>query len=599
MSRKQSYKQYDNQSRRTFIKAAGASGTVGITTFAGCVGNGNGNGNGNGDRVDDPDGEPVPEIEYANLDADFAVRFYYGEDWVNILRDIGFEVEYTVRALSGYLDKVFVERDFDITALRWLDGYDPDRPLRDTSHSSTLTPGSGNFAGHWNPEYDELVEAQAREPDQDARQELVHEAQRYLVEEEFVTTPILVDIRAMPYNTNRMSGIRELLENGIIEVQNMIDVETPDGELRASQQEDLTTLNPTSAERGRADRDHIRLLFDRLMFPDPDEGYLPQPWAAETVEQPDDTTIEVRLREGLEFHDGEPLTTEDIEFTYTYGPEHNSSFAGVLSNLEEITVETDLDITFELSTPDATFFNRGMAGREASILPKHILEGEDPDGWDRDDRPFIGSGPFEFVQWDLAEELILESHDAHQFAPNIDRYVRIQASDGPSAASALEEGSVDMVPYDLPPDQLTRLEEVDGIELSSPLMTSIHYATYNMWPSYNSPFQFREVRRAVAHTVPHQEWVDIAAGGFAEPLDTLMSPGLEFWVADDVQTPQFDTDRAREILSEAGFQWDQDGRLHYPENPKENLTMQHETFNWADHDVPEELQGWEDHVDTV
>jgi len=596
---------YDT-SRRTLLRTAGAVGAAGLTATAGCLGDDDDDDDGNGeadlDEVPDefveanPAGDPVEELAYENLDADFPVRFFYGERHANILRDIGFDVEYNVRALQAHLDRTFTDRDHDMMNLRWLDGFDPDRPVRDGAGRVNLAPGGGNTSNHWNPEYEDLLNEQAAAADEDERQELIYQCQEYLVEEETVLVPILVQQRSMPYVNDRVSNVRSFLEDGLAGITNMVNVETPDDELFTIQQEDLTTLDPMSAQRGRADRDHVRLMFDRLAHPDPDEGYLPQPWAAESIETPDDTTVEVTLREGLEFHDGEPVTAEDIEFTYTYGAEQNAGLDGLLTNLENIVVESELEVTFELSQPDAVFLTRGLGGRDSGILPKHILEGvDDPDGWDRDDDiPFVGSGPFQFESWDIGEELVLTAHDDHQFRPNIDRLVRVQAADAAASAAAVEDQTVDMVTYDLPPDQLSRIEQLDHIELLDSVMTSIHYGVMNMDPDRDGPFKYREAREAVAHTYDRSEWLDVAADGFGELLNTTMSSGLGFWRApeDRVSPPPFDPSAAIQALGEAGFRWDEDGEIHYPEDT-DALTTQPDAFNWegAD-DPPDRFSDW-------
>lgn len=591
-------------SRRRFLRTTGTIGAAGLMATAGCLG-GNGPDDDEGGDVDvdipeeyveeDPEGEPVSAIHEA-LDADFPVRHYYSEAHTNILADLGFDMEYNVRALQAHLDETFVSRNHDIMNLRYLDAFDPDRPVRDGASESALDEGGANNANHWNPEYQELLSEQAAAVDEDERQELIYQCQEYLVDE-YVLVPILVQDRAMPYNTNRVTGgIEEFLEDGLAGITNMVNVETEDGELRTAQQEDLNTLDPLAAERGRADRDYGRLIFDRLMHPTPSADFLADEWAAESVEQPDDTTYEVTLRDGLEFHDGEPVTAEDIEFTYTYGAEQSASLRGVLGNLDEITVEDDLSLTFHMSQPDATFALRALAGRDSGILPRHILEDvDDPSGWDQDEDMFIGSGPFSLNSYSPGEELVLDAHEAHQFAPNVDRVVRIQAADAASAASALEDETVDMIPYDLPPDQLQRLEQEDHIEIAEALMTSLHYCTMNMHPDREEgPFRFWEVRHAVGHTFDREEWLDVAGAGFGQVLNTPMSPGLEFWVApeDRVSPDPFDLNEAIEILGEAGFRWSEDGQLHYPEDTSD-LTTQDEAYNWDDYDIPEVLADYE------
>lgn len=587
----------DIASRRTILQAAGTIGAAGLTTLAGCVGGSN-----DESDIDVPDeyveeepaGDPV-EVVSESLDADFPVRNYYAEQHANIMDDIGFDVEHNVRALQAFLDETQVGRNQDINAMRYLDSFDPERPISDCASRSAIAEGGGNIANHYNPEYEELLDEQSQAVDDDERQELVYEAQEYLVEEEYVVVPIMYQDRAMPYDADTVSNIIDgYLEDGLTGIYNMVQIEVDDedNELIPIQHEDLNTLDPLAAERGRADRDYGRLIFDRLMHPDPDNDYLPEPWAAEEVEQPDEETYVVTLQDDLEWHDGEPVTAEDVEFTYTYGPEHSAGMAGVTEHLDEVEVTGDLEATFHMEQPDATFLATAMAGRDAHLIPQHILEDvDDPSGWDSgDDIDFVGSGPFQLSSWDEGEELVLDAFEGHHQEPNIDRVIRLQGADAAASASAMEDGTADMLPYDLPPDQLERLDGMDHLEIAESPMTSMHYYSMNMDPDRDGPFRYREVREAISYTFDRQEWIDVAAAGFGEELNTIVPPALEFWSSEDVSTNEFDVDQCVEVLGEAGFVWNEDGQLHYPEDT-DHLTTQRDTFDWDEDDLPEMLQG--------
>ena len=547
-------------SRRRFLTATGVAGTVGFTALAGCIGGDEDDEGAVDDAiVDDPDGEPVPEIIYENLGPYAPLRYWYGEQHANNLREIGFEVDYNTRALDAHLERLFDSRDYDYSVQRWLDGFDPDNALRTPASESTLAAGGGNVAGHYNEEYEELLSAQRSAVDPDERQQIVYEMQEYLVNEH-VLHPIAVQDRAMPYRTDRVSNVRGMLEDGLAGIWNMVQIEADGGMLSAASHEDLTSLDPVTGLVSRANRDMIQLVYDRLMHPDPDEEYTPQPWAAESVEWVDDTTVEVTLRDGMEWHDGEPVTAEDVVFTFEYHTEQNPDFGGLAENLDEVEAETDLDVRFDLSEPDAIFESVILAGRNSSLIPQHVWEGREPsDIVDAED--YVGSGPFQFESMDLGEDLRLSAHEGHHHEPNVDEFIRVETADASSTASVVQGGEVDMVNFDLPPDQLITLEDDDDIELESALMTSIHFGVMNQ---RREPFVNPTIRHATAHTIPRQDIVEIGADGFAEIITSTLSPGLEFWYNDGIDEYEFDLDRAREILADDGFQWDEDGRLHYP-----------------------------------
>ena len=588
------------KSRRRFLKTTGLAGSVGVAAIAGCIGDDDEPEDPEAPEdddvedddidvddddddeevvdddievVDDPDGEPVPTIAYENLGPYAPLRHWYGQEHAEIFRDLGFEVEHEARALDAHLERLFDSRDFDYTIQRWLDGFDPDNALRTPASEETLTPGGGNVAGHVDEWYEDQLAAQRGAVDADERQEIVHEMLAYLTEEQ-VLHPIVVQDRAMPYRTDRVSNVRGTLEDGLASIWNMIQIETEDGMLSAASHEDFTSLDAVTGLVTRANRDMISIVYDRLMHADPDEEYTPQPWAAESVEWVDDTTVEVTLRDGMEWHDGESVTAEDVVFTYEYHAEQNPDFAGLAANLDNVEAETDVLARFDLAQPDAIFESVLLAGRNSSLIPQHVWEGREPDDIVAEEE-YIGSGPYQYESMVLGEELRLSAHDGHHHEPNIDEFIRIETADPSGTASAVLGGEVDMANFDLPPDQLISLEEDPDIELESALMTSTHFGVMNR---RREPFANPDVREAIAHTIPRDDIVEIGADGFAEPIVVTLSPGLEFWYNPDAPEFPYDLDQARQILGGAGFQQDQDGVLHFPPDyePAEEWADPHE-----------------------
>lgn len=551
-------------SRRRFMQAAAATGAV---TVAGCIGGEDDDFEAPEEGVsEDPDGEEVPTIQYENLDPDAPLRYWYGEEHADYMRQLGLDVDYNARALDAHLERVFDTREYDCCPMRYLDGYDPDAVLRAFSQAA-LGEGGDNTPGHDSDEYEDLMSDQRSALDEDDRQEVVHEMYDYLMEEQ-VISPIVVQDRAMPYNEERISNVREVLEDGLASIWNMVELELQDGAegsdvLTIASHEELPTLNPVTGLEARSSRDMIQLIFDRLLHPDPDNEYMPTGWAAEEFGWVDDTTYEITLREGMEWHDGEPVTAEDIEFTFEYSDEYSPDFQAVATNFESAEAETDLDVTFELSQPDATWESEVLAGSEAHLIPQHIWEGEDPaDFDDEDDSQLIGSGPFEFDSFAPGEELRLSRHDGHHHEPNVGGVIRIESADASSSASLITTGEVDLVNFDLPPDQLVDLEGQDDIGLQNANMTSIHYISWNM---RREPFANADLRQACAHTIPRQDIRDVGADGFAEVIHAPIAPDLEFWYTEDVPTFEFDIEAGQQILLDAGFEWHADTeRLHYP-----------------------------------
>ncbi|RQG98973.1 hypothetical protein EA472_15635 [Natrarchaeobius oligotrophus] len=559
-------------SRRSVLKAAGASGVA--VSLAGCTGFLGGE---DGDApvteygvelTDDPAGEPWEEIDYLTTPEDVSpIRYTYANLHAEYLEELGFDVSVRAPSIPQYVDDGFVHRDFDIYVVRQLDGWDPDRYLHDAFHSSALAEGEVNISGYDNPEYDEMVEQQRRETDFEARRDLVFEMQEQLMEEQIIS-PILVQNRVMAYNSDRYQNAYSGPEEGLGRFWNFLNIEpTDEGDetLVFSQISDVNTLNPLSPERVRVERGIIKLMYDRLMRI-PEDEVVPQPWMAESVDQEDETTVVVTLRDDLQWHDGEDVTAEDVRFTFEYGQEHSSTIESQLEPLDSIDVEDDLTVVFNFDEPMATF-ETFLAGRNGSILPEHVWS-DYPDALDVEtvgeftntDDP-VGSGPFQLTSFEGGEELSLERFDGYFEQPNVDEVIRIESADTRGMVNALEDGTSDMVPWELAPEDIERFDDGDEFETVDAFMTSIHYACYNM---RRHPYDSTEVRRGLAYAIPKQEAVEIATAGTAEVIQAPISPALEEWYNDDVEHFNLDLEAAAQELEAAGCEWDQDGRIHMP-----------------------------------
>lgn len=540
--------------------------------MAGCLGDDDDDDDDPGDDGDDTApadlGEPVPELEYVSLTEDVHPnRNLWSGMHADNLQELGFDINITFNSVPEYVDRGFVERTFDLYPLRWGDGFDPDRVLNDFFSEAATPEGGGNVGGWIDDHYEELLEDSRRAMDPDDRQAIVHEIQEYVIEDEHVISPIFVMPRPMPYWSSRYENVVEVPEDGLASLWSMLEV-TPTGDgddqLIIGQTEDLEHYNPFGSVT-RAEREQQSLVYDRLAQV-PADGGPPEPWVAESWEWTDDTTCEVTLRDGLTWHDGEPLTAEDVVFTFEYGPQVTAGRESVVADVENVTAETDLEVTFELELPSAPFENRVLAGRDGSLVPQHIWEDIDPSEAPEEHRQDpVGSGPFEVTDFTIGEQARLQANDDHFNPPNIDELVRIQYANTRAAVDDIEAGAVDMLPFAVDFDDIDRLEGIDGIDVAMPWMTSTHYCAYNVREDQsNGIFSDVRVRRAAGHAIPKIDANDIALAGTGEILHTCFSHALEFWHNPDIEEFHLDLARSEELLADAGFGWDDDGQIHFP-----------------------------------
>jgi len=549
------------QTRRKAIKTIGA-GAVGISAgLAGCFGDDD-----DADDTTEPTdpeelGDPVEELTILSLaQGDGPFRYEYGMMIQENVEELGFEVEYEPEPITEYVDRQYNDPwPFDLIVRRTGDGFEPaEDNLRRFYYSEHIGDGGQNIYGYESEEVDELLNEQAAELDEERRTELIHELQEVL-REDMPTAPNLIQERVMPYNADLFENPVTMPEDGLGGFWNFLQIEPTDesdGHLRTTMAEDYRAINPLD-QISRGDRELVRLVFDPLMRITPDVEV--EPWAAESVDLPDDTTIDITLRDGMEFHDGEPITAETVQFSYEFGAEESTWVEGRVGVLDEIEVHDDLELTFHLSEPSAPFFGSALA--RIMIIPPHIWEDPPADpAMDYDNLDAIGSGPFQVVEGD-AEQVILEANEDHFNPPNVDRVTRVNIADMSGAVRAFEDESLEMITWELSPDDFARFEEEDWIGLDEALMTSVHHLGFN---NRNEPLDDVAVRQALAHTIPKDDIVSAIYAGMAQPIDAQISSAFEEWYNDDVEPIEFDLDQARSILEEAGYGWDDEGRIHYP-----------------------------------
>ena len=549
-------------SRRALIKASGIT-AVGLG-LSGCIGD--------SDTDDGDHGEPVEDIELSVTTADFdplrhEMALLTSAQW----EELGFTVDIETYSLAAFIDKILPPSEIHAAVDLWTGGVeriDPHQWLTNLYHSSHSGGGSGfNYTQYENPEYDQLADAQRATLDVEARRELVFECQEIIAEDQPATI-ICHPTMVMPYNSDRWSNPVVSVGEGLRSFWNLLEIEPAAGvtEFRYGYPADAERLNPL--EQGTATgRRLMRQLFDPLMRQDA-EGE-PIPWAAEEVEIVDDETISVTLRDGMTFHDGEPVTIDDVYFSYNYHVEHNATFADLIEGVDNMSIEGEDGIVFELDQPDAVFLFGGMT--QTPIIPQHIWENvpdeadvDEPIDW-RDEQARIGSGPFKFLEWRRGEVLRFEAFEDHFQPPTYEVFSYVPGSDTGALSRALEQGNIDMLARTPSVDAIPQLEAHDHITMTTTENTGFYQVGYN---TQVAPFDDRAVRRALAYAVPKQEIVDTLLDGHGIVSHSPITSALP-WNNPDVKQFNLDLDAARDELSNAGYTWDDDGQIHYPVEPED------------------------------
>lgn len=493
-------------------------------------------------------------------------------------RKLGLDVKVEVMPWEQMADVVWYNRDkWDVTGWQMVgrpERSDPDELIYNLFHSSTAEKGY-NFIGYSNPELDKTVEAQRVETDPEARRELVKKAQQIIADDQ--PSLMLVHPKSTFAFDKTVWKPESVVDQGGIGIKNtwtFLSLE-PAGDQKdiiLNSSDNVQAINPLYISGG-TDSWITELVWDRLLRVGPDG--LPQAWAAESFEWSDPKTIRLTLREGMEWHDGEPVTAEDVKFSFEAAMgDEAPMYKPFVGNIEAI--ETDgNDVTFKLKEPSAAFTTGSLA--KLNLIPKHIWEpilaklatGEENAESYQEEKP-IGSGPYKFVSWTTNEEVVLEANEDHWAAPKASRWILRIVPNTEAALGMLRSGEINFL-SDFPGDPkiLQDVAAEDGdLEVVSTVDMGFRYLAFN---NRRPPFDDPAFRKALSYAVNRDLIVGAAFKGFAVKSNSVVSPALEFWHNSEVDEFETGLDLAKSILEDAGYEL-VDGKLHYPDGVSETLS---------------------------
>jgi peptide/nickel transport system substrate-binding protein len=294
---------------------------------------------------------------------------------------------------------------------------------------------------------------------------------------------------------------------------------------------------------------------------------------AESVDVSDDGTVwTYKLRPGITFHDGEPLTASDIVFSYNFYQSHEdfpylNSYTGYFASVE---APDDNTVVLTLTEPIPNIESQLVF---LYVLPEHIWSefSEGAAGAEYENPEMIGTGPFSMAEYQQNEFVRLEANKDYFLTPPIIDEVIFQTFGNPDAlVQAVVTGQVDMI-RELPKTAVPTLRNTDNVALvtGAPFSPTVRDVILNQTAAENCPPEDgicsghpalldRNVRLALAHATDKQNIIDVALLGLGTPGLTLLPDGLGLWYNDTLPDYEFDIAKANQILDEAGYQ-DTDG----------------------------------------
>lgn len=309
---------------------------------------------------------------------------------------------------------------------------------------------------------------------------------------------------------------------------------------------DYTRINPAMDEHGEINL----LLFNGLTGHDGDNAVVPA--LAKSWDFDEETcTYTFHLEEDVRWHDGEPFTAEDVQFTIEaiMDPENGSENAPNFEDVEEITVIDDHTISFRLSAPNVAFLDY----MTMAILPKHLLEGEDMQTADFFRSP-IGTGPYKLASWDEGQAITLEKNaDYFRGEPNIDTIVFKIVPDDNAKALQLRAGELDLALL-TPKDAATFADE-EGFACYDMETADYRGILFNFQNEYWQ--ENRDLIPAVCYAIDREAIIDAVLLG--QGMAAYGPLQRNVYNYEDVEHYDYDPEKARAVLEAAGCVLGEDG----------------------------------------
>jgi peptide/nickel transport system substrate-binding protein len=306
----------------------------------------------------------------------------------------------------------------------------------------------------------------------------------------------------------------------------------------------------------------------------------PFPQLATSVRRIDDKTVEVSLRKGVKFHNGDELTAEDVAFTF--GPERmfgSTTPTGLdktlVSNndrpvqrtkelpqqvppvarrlwpsLVKVEVVDKYTARFVNATPDVTLEGR-LSAMGSQIINRRAFE--EAASWLDYARKPIGTGPYKVRTYTPSVELVFDAHDEYWGGrPPIKSLRFVQVPEVTQRVNGIRAGQYHFA-CDLTPDQIETVEGDPKLEVVGGPIPNIRLSVFN---KYDTALKDPRIRQALTHAVDRQLIVKELWLG-----RTVVPPGLQFAFYDDMlikgwTAPEYDVAKAKALLKAAGYKGD-------------------------------------------
>ena len=312
------------------------------------------------------------------------------------------------------------------------------------------------------------------------------------------------------------------------------------GEIVVGITQDLDSLDPHIAVAAGTD-EVLFNIFEGLVKPDKDGNFV-EAVAEKYVISEDAMTYTFTLRENVKFHNGKVVTVDDVVYSLKRCAglldvqDPNVLVDSALSSaIKEVVATDDRTVVIHLNTANTELL---------PYLTCFII----PCDYDKQATSPVGTGPFKFVSYSPLESFVVEKNPDYYGTPAyLDKVTfKIYASSD-AAFLELMAGKVHVFPY-LTEEQAAQLSKKYTIEVGTMNLVQAMFLNNG-----KAPFDDVRVRQAFCHGVNRQEILDMLSGGRGTIINTGMTPGLASYYNDGLAGYDYDVEKAKQLLADAGY----------------------------------------------
>lgn len=299
------------------------------------------------------------------------------------------------------------------------------------------------------------------------------------------------------------------------------------------------------------------LVYDQLWIMGPAPDYEPLPMIVERWETDDYQTWRFYLVKNAKFHDGKPVTAEDVAFTLWYLPKSNPAWNYPDNDIEEkksIKIIDDYTVEFTLA---AKWPGKYPPASWMPILPKHIWMPHKRKLVNFENKKCIGSGPFKLKKFKGGDYIWMVKNKKYWGeVPAVDEVVFKSYGSQDAINMALKKGQIEFIGYNgSSPLSVEDFKKEENIDVAISPGIALVWLGFNLHKE--NAIQDKLVRQAIMYGIDRDRLIQMVYLGYAKPADSFIYPELSTY---NPNLPKFayNPDKARQMLEQAGY-LDKDG----------------------------------------